>query len=372
MSKMSNISRTTLTSEFSIRLYPTTSFLVLSYVIITTAILLNAIEIKLILRKIKRATDFEILLLNLAIADLFNSVLLVSMIVITQQSRNAKEQIRYSGSFHLIMGTLGFSVTASASFVAAIGIERFFAIKLPLQHRLWHTKRKRLVKCILFTWLFDVIIMASLSLTDYLRVRKNPNSISATVSYCVAGILTFGAVLVIVVYTWVLHMMILRSLKLFDFDHKELRIDKIRIKEAMKKEKSSIIICILVVVSFMVCNLPLVVDLFQLQITMMSAIFLKVSGALNPLIYFFKSYVERCYGKKKLVSSCEEKNISKQSESRSQESNDIVGKGHGPEAVDQKKRSLVIEDITVGTIENVIATEKDSSREDNDHACCQA
>jgi len=361
---MSNISVTTLKNEFSIRLYPTTSFLVASYTLITIAILLNGIEIKLILRKIKRATDFEILLLNLAIADLFNSFLLVSAIVITQQSSKAKEKIRYSGTFHWIMGTLAFSVTASASFVAAIGIERFFAIKLPLQHRLWHTKRKRLVKCVLLTWLFDVIAMTSLSLTDYLRVRKNPNSISATVSYCAAGILTFGTVLVIVVYTWVLYMMILRSLKLFNFDQNELRIDKNKIKEAMKKEKSSIIICILVVVSFMVCNLPLVIDLFQLQITKASAIFLKVSGVLNPLIYFFKSYIERYYGKRKLVLLCEEKNNSKQNGSRSQESNDMAGKGHGSEVIVQKEQVLAKEDVTIGVIENVTAIEEDSGKED--------
>ena len=316
---MSAINQTTTQSQFSIRMYPSTPFLVLSYTVVIIAILLNSIEIKLILRKFKKATDFEIVLLNLAIADLLNSILFISVTVITQHSKKAKNKILSSGSFYWLMGTLSFSVIASVSFVAAIGIERFFAIRLPLQHRLWHTNRRRLITYILFTWLFDVILVASFSITDFLRVHKNPNSMSATVIYFVAGIVTFGTGIILAVYTWVLYLMIVRSLKLFNFDQKTIQVNSKKIKEAMMKEKSSIIICILVVASCISCNIPLVADLFQLQITMTSAHLLKVSGVLNPLIYFFKSYVERYYAKKKLFSSCEERNNS--NENRNHEAN---------------------------------------------------
>jgi len=316
---MSTINQTTTQSQFSIRMYPSTPFLVLSYTVVIIAILLNSIEIKLILSKIKKATDFEIVLLNLAIADLFNSILFISVTVITQHSKQAKDKILNSGTFYWLTGTLSFSVIASVSFVAVIGIERFFAIRLPLHHRLWHANRRRLITYILVTWLFDVILVASFSITDFLRVNRNPNSISATVVYFVAGILTFGTGLILVVYTWVLYLMILRSLKLFNFDRKTIQVNNYRIKEAIIKEKSSIIICILVVVSCITCNIPLVADLFQLQITMTSALLLKVTGVLNPLIYFFKSYVEKYYAKKRLLSSYEERHNS--NENRNHESN---------------------------------------------------
>jgi len=218
-----------------------------------------------------------------------------------------------------LTGTLSFSLIASVSFVAVIGIERFFAIRLPLHHRLWHANRRRLITYILFTWLFDVILVVSFSITDFLRVNRNPNSISATVVYFVAGILTFGTGLIFVVYTWVLYLMIVRSMKLFNFDRKTIQVNNNRIKEAIIKEKSSIIICILVVVSCITCNIPLVADLFQLQITMTSALLLKVTGVLNPLIYFFKSYVEKYYAKKRLLSSYEERHNS--NENRNHESN---------------------------------------------------
>ena len=99
-----------------------------------------------------------------------------------------------------------------------------------MQHRLWHANRRRLITYILFTWLFDVILVASFSITDFLRVHKNPNSMSATVVYFVAGILKFGTGLILVVYIWVLYLMIVRSLKLFHFDQKTIQVNNKRIK----------------------------------------------------------------------------------------------------------------------------------------------
>ena len=215
----------------------------------------------MIVRKIKRATDFEIVLFNLAIADLINSFLFVAVAVIAHHSKHGRE-LKYDTTLFSIIGITSFALTASVSFVAVIGIERFLAVKLPLQHRLWHTNRRRLVKYILLTWLFDVILVASLSIAEYLQEHKIPDSISAKGAYYAAGTLTFGSVIILVMYTWVLYLMIVRSLKPFHFDCKTMRINKYMIKEAMKKEKSSIGTCILVVVSFMACNLPLIVDLF--------------------------------------------------------------------------------------------------------------
>jgi len=313
---MSNTTRTTIPQQFSIFLQPKTSYLVVSYTVSSIAVLLNGIEIKLILSKFKKATDFEILLLNLAIADVFNSLLFIGVTGVTHHSASIDEK-RYVVLLYWLLGTMSFSLTASVSFVAAIGIERFFAIKLPLEHRLWHTSRKKLVRYILLTWLFNVIVIVAVSIGDYLREH---NTVSATVSYFVASIFTIGCVLVLVVYTWVLHLMILRSLKLFDFDQKALQINCKKIKEAMKKEKSSIVICILVVVSFMVCNIPMVVDLFQLQLTITSAIFLKFSAVDNPLIYSFKGYLEKCYARKRLLALSHVTNVSKDGENATQRS----------------------------------------------------
>ena len=314
---MVNINGTDLTAQadFTKLLQPSTAFLVFSYAVSTIAIVLNGIEITLIVRKIKRATDFEIVLLNLAIADFLNSFLFLAVTVITQHSKRRKE-LKFDYAFYWVTGALTFSITASVSFVAVIGIERFIAIKLPLQHRLWHTSRRKLVKYILITWLFDVIFIVTLSINDNVLHQSGWTLLSSTGVYVLAGLMTFGSLLVVLLYGWVLHLMMLRSLKSFDFDRKILRVNHKLIKEAMKKEKTSIIICILVVVSFLACNIPLIADAFKFQLTNTSAMLQKASAALNPLIYFFKGYVEKYHAKQKLESSAHERKNSNANEIR--------------------------------------------------------
>ena len=303
---MSNISRNANQKQFSILLESSTPFLALSYTVIAIAILLNSLEIKLIVKKIKKATDFEIVLLNLAIADLFNSIMFIVLTVITNQYTKNGAEVQKSNSLYISMGILSFSIAASVTFVAIIGIERFLAIRLPLQHRMWHTKRRRLVKYTILAWLFNFVLITTIELLDALLKERNLTGKSITATYFIAALMTFGLVLILFLYSSLIYLMLKRSLKLFSFDQKIFRVNPKRIKDAMKKEKSSIIVCILVVVSSMVCNIPIVVDLFQFQVTKISAILLKVSAITNPLIYFFKGYLERCYGKRKLVSSSKE------------------------------------------------------------------
>ena len=281
-------------------LRPTIPYLSLSYTIIAIATILNSLEIRLIVRKIKTATDFEIVLLNLAIADLLNSVLFTAVLVLTQHYPNGKQMNH--DAFYWVMGILAFSVIASVSFVIIIGLERFFAIKVPLQHRLWHTSRRKLVTFTVLTWLLDVVLIAAVIMIDHFKTGRSRTLVSSRMIYFLAGLLTLGMALIFVLYTWVLYLMILRSIKLFDFDKNILRINPKMIKDAMKKERSSIIICTLVVLSFMACNIPLVVDLFQFQVTMTTAVLLNFTAVANPLIYFFKGYLEKYYAKQKLPS----------------------------------------------------------------------
>ena len=349
--------RTTVQQQFSIYLNPTTAFLVLSYTISVVAALLNSIEITLIVRKIKRATDFELVLLNLSIADLINSVIFIVVTALVHSS-NKIEKVRFAGTLYWVSTTMAFSLTVSVSFVAVIGLERFFAIKLPLQHRLWHTKRRRLVKYMLCTWLFDVVVIATFSIADYLRERSNPSTASNTASYFTAGLMTFGCVLVVVLYLSVLYLVMLRSLKLFHFDQKELQISNKKIKEAMRKEKSASVICIFVVVSFLTCNLPLIVDLFQLQFTMTSATLLKVSAVNNPLTYFFKGYLEKYYAKRRLASLANEDDKQRDNKNSSGESKGRFHSGHKSDCKEYQEQSLNKEEIVICVIENVAVTQE--------------
>ena len=355
---MSNISHNANYKHISILLEPSISFLALSYTVIAIAILLNSLEIKLIVRKIKKATDFEILLLNLAIADLFNSIMFIVLIAITDHYAKNGEPFEKRNGLHISMAILSFSITVSITFVAIIGIERFFAIKVPLQHRMWHTKRKRLVKYTILAWIFNVVLIIAIELFDALLKEKNVIGKSDNAIYFTAGLMSFGLVLTFALYTCVIYLMLKRSLKLFAFDKKIFRVNPKRIKDAMKKEKSSIIVCILVVVSSMVCNAPVLVDLFQFQVTKTSAILLKISAITNPLIYFFKGYLERCYGKRKLVSSSKEHEGSKENGKRGRTK--TVEFDKKSERVTGSNQTLNDKQIVVEVIENPAADDGDS------------
>jgi len=213
----------------------------------------------------------------------------------------------------------------------------------------------------LLTWLFDVLVIATFAIVDYLLESKNPNTVSNTVSYFIAGLMSFGCVLVVFLYTWVLHLMMLRSLKLFKCDQKEHEVSKKSIKEAMKKEKSSIIICTLVIASFLTCNLPLIIDLFQIQLTSTSAILLKVSAVNNPLIYFFKGYIEKYYAKKRLVSSANENESQKETRLSNRGLNDNLHNGRRSDRKDYQEQSLAKEDIMISVVENFAVTDVNDS-----------
>ena len=351
---MANIDDTTTQTNFTTFMQTSTSFLVLSYAVAAIAILLNGIEIMLIVRKIKRSTNFEFVLLNLAIADLLNSVLFVIATIITQYSEQRKE-LQFDYAFYWVTGALTFSITASVSFVAVIGIERFIAIRLPLQHRLWHTSRRKLVKYIIITWLFDVILIVTLSINDNVIHQRGWTLLSSTGMRVFAGLLTFGSVLILLLYGWVLHLMMLRSLKSFDFDKTTLRVNSKQIREAMKKEKSSIVICILVVASFLGCNIPLIADAFNFKLTKTSAMLQKLSAVLNPLIYFFKGYVEKYHAKQKLASSGDQRHNSNIYRSRGQGPKDVADVDHRLETRNSYKASNIVEQHKVDIVESIVA-----------------
>ena len=349
--KMSNNSSSISSKQYlNLMISPTLPFLALSYTIIFFAVLLNAREIQLIAKKMRKATDFEIVLLNLAIADLINSLLLIGVTILVHY-HYLDAKFRLKGSLFWVFSTLTFSMTVSVTFVAAIGIERFLAIRVPLQHRLWHTKRKRLIKCIAMTWVIDVILTMSVVLIDYLQRGRRINLLTQSLAYFYAGLLTFSALLIIVLYIWVLHLMLLRSLTLFNFDKKALKINPKLMRKALKKEKSSVLVCALVVVAFFVCNVPIIVDLFQAKLTRSAAIMLKLSAVLNPLIYFFKGYLEKRYAKMKLVSSNDNSEGSK--------GNDKTGQGS--KGTTTEGRKLHMDGVV---IENNAATNKETN-----HVC---
>ena len=301
---MSNISSVTSGTGALSMFEPTVAFFIISYSIATVGLVLNFIEIHLIVKVWNHATDFELVLLNLAVADVLNCLLFTAVTGISHYTFNNRSIVSSKAErLFWIHACHTFSVMASTSFVIVIGVERFFAAKLPLKHRLWHTSRRKLLMCISITWGFDIIVSTTLALINYFATDKKIMFASKDLSYFTTGLLTAGLVLVSILYMWLAHLVLMRSMKLFEFDNKDFSVNAKSIKRAMTKEKATVIVCALVVVVLFICDLPIIVDLFLQRLTQTAVLLLKLNSIANPVIYFFKGYFEKYYAKKTLVPS---------------------------------------------------------------------
>eukprot|EP00112_Aurelia_sp_Birch-Aquarium-sp1_P014472 Seg3125.5 transcript_id=Seg3125.5/GoldUCD/mRNA.D3Y31 product=Pinopsin protein_id=Seg3125.5/GoldUCD/D3Y31 len=293
-------------SQFGGALYkvtkPTIAFLVFSYLASIAAIILNILEIHMIVKKWKKASDFEIVLLNLAGADLLSGFGFIAASGVSTWSyvvgRRETLMMTFVGVIVL------FSVSSSVTFVIVIAGERLTAVKHPLKHRLWHSNRRNLFKACVLTWLFNFIIVLVAVLTDEVLtgVRGSRN-----LQYATAGYLTLGIVIVFVLYASLGYLIMKRDTRFLAVDKKDLAANAKEMKRALKKERATIVVCTLVVVLFLTCNIPFTVGIYQLKLGAAQTILLKLSATVNPLIYFFKGRLEKYYAKRKINLSSEMK-----------------------------------------------------------------
>eukprot|EP00112_Aurelia_sp_Birch-Aquarium-sp1_P008489 Seg1936.7 transcript_id=Seg1936.7/GoldUCD/mRNA.D3Y31 product="Mas-related G-protein coupled receptor member A8" protein_id=Seg1936.7/GoldUCD/D3Y31 len=273
------------------------------FVIASLAIILNTTEIHLIRKKWKKATDFEVLLLNLGIADFLSAigfVLRASLGFTADIKKKQKTGVFYS---FISIGILTFFCIVSTKLVTVIAIERLLAIKLPLKHRLWHISRKTMYKRIIAVWVVSLIVICLAFLSDYFIQNSKSQSVmvSLPLAYTLAAYLSLGACIIIVTYSWLQGAIFKRSEKSLNFDKKDYKMSPSTCRKAFRKEKATIIVCSLVSATFLTCNIPTIVALYRGKLNGASVILLCLNSVMNPLIYFFKGYVEKRYSKKKLA-----------------------------------------------------------------------
>ena len=312
---------------------PDVAFLVISFCTALSGTILNSIELRLIWRKWRKATDFEVLLFHLAISDFMSAIGLAATACFLTIMYVTKS---YSMFYLWVSFALsGFFYMVSMKLVLIIGFERLFAIKLPLKHRLWHTNRKILYRKICAAWILSAIIISATVLSDYFlqttqdqsttgqnstvhnikgegatvqsstvhNVKDRTVTVSRNVGYAIATYMSCGVLALSITYAWVSSLVVMRAESLLRVDKKDYKRDPKIMKLAKKKERATIIICRMVLVTFLACNIPATVGLYRGNLDHISAHLSNLNTVANPLIYFFKGYIERCYDKKKIVLS---------------------------------------------------------------------
>ena len=167
---------------------PDTTYFTVSFITGSMAILLNSIEVILIRRAKTKRTDFELMLLNLATADLLSGVFFI-----VDASIHYYIHVTINFGYNLIVVSLWFYCTpiiASTNFVLLISLERLFAVKFPVKHRLWHSTRHRVLKTSVGVWAYTIVVtVAVVSLDQVLNKKHIQFKVTASVhvGYLFAG-----------------------------------------------------------------------------------------------------------------------------------------------------------------------------------------
>eukprot|EP00794_Sanderia_malayensis_P006868 gene6868-7642_t len=256
---------------------------------------LNAIEIGLISRKWKTVTQFEIILLNLAFADILVGITYFILACLEiHEYRN--KSINYK-LYKFIFDFGIFSVTTSSLFVIFIGLQRLEAVRQPLKSHMRDKTKFALLKYIIVVWVASIATTLAASLSDHF---VNPKVLVASKNLALAlGISLCTFIFIILVIYSLIGYSILRRHSAFYTHGKQ---DSVHSHSGTtgtvpKKDRATILACSLVMVIYLVCNLPFAVRLLQFEIKRVETALMTCNSLFNPLIYFFKSYLERRFNR---------------------------------------------------------------------------
>ena len=264
-------------------------------------ILLNSVEMFFILRVRGKLKIFEILLLNLATADLFVGIFVVvfqSLILVNKLSANG-----------IVAGKIAFncfsffSVASSLFQVLLISLDRLVAVKFPIRHRTLITVR-RVVKCEIVVWTITVLLALIISLQDTSSGEINTVYIKRVVT---AVMILIGGVLFISFYTYIIHCVIKNRRRIQKNILVDLCKDKNCLSNVNQRDKAVTFICTVLIVSYLICVFPnAILNLLVLKdrrfdelsaqykvVYFVTVLLLYLNSTLNPMTYFFRSYFEQ-------------------------------------------------------------------------------
>eukprot|EP00112_Aurelia_sp_Birch-Aquarium-sp1_P014470 Seg3125.3 transcript_id=Seg3125.3/GoldUCD/mRNA.D3Y31 product="hypothetical protein" protein_id=Seg3125.3/GoldUCD/D3Y31 len=108
----------------------------------------------------------------------------------------------------------------------------------------------------------------------------------------------------------------MRATHLLNVNKVDYKLNPKIMKRAMKKEKATVIVCWIVLISFLVCNIPMIVDNFRGKISSWAVLLSNLNAVLNPLIYFFKGYIEKRQSTKRPLSALDDGSVDARSKHR--------------------------------------------------------
>ena len=254
-----------------------------------SGVVFNATEIILIIRKLRKkksATTFELFLLSLSCADL---LVAASMLTAVQ------------GFQELLGDSLRFATSTSILNILAIGIDRFMVVKYPLKHRVWVSSGRAKV-LILFTWLFSLIFAVIMGILSRLDPHSSDPVLvheSATVVYISSPIILLFGVIFVILHIYIVWKVIWKGpgMERLHTGNGSNSGSKFQRTTGSVYQRPLLITCVLVVLSYVICMFPVSIETLihagkknRYSNTIYLVYF---NSVLDPLVYFYKSYMER-------------------------------------------------------------------------------
>ena len=253
---------------------------------------LNSLEIILIQRKLskrKSTKSFEIFLLSLSCSDLLIGISTVVVIVYLMADSKSVSGIKASKTwFQTYLIRMTFSISTSISNVLAIGIDRLLAVRYPFEHRTWMSAR-RAKFIVTGIWTLNIIIVINMKLV---KVFNSPKIMLSTRYVSITSTVAFSAgIKFVFLYSSILWTVFKADVKFID----GLQAND-RNKRKTVKHRNLAVTCTLIMVAFLVCTFPIIIELItnigRGRYLPFTLVFTIANTIIDPVIYFFRSYME--------------------------------------------------------------------------------
>lgn len=248
-------------------------------VISSSVIIVNIIEICILIRKRKTWTNYDRLLLSLSFADL-----LVGITFFCFQIVRFHRETEYLEAAAVVFW---YSITTSLLHVVLLTIDRATAVLYPLKHRFWFTVKSAKIS-IVMTWLSSIVMVAPL-------VIKTSKMVSKTVLGYMTVMIIF---ILVIVYSIIVYKAVIKRYRGGQTNPSMASFSR--------RDYQLVIVSIFIAASFAAFTLPFAIDTMTHKNESFSdRLTIVVNSLVNPIIYFFWAFLQRCTQKAKVTTgSC--------------------------------------------------------------------
>ena len=257
------------------------------------AFILNVTESTLILKARKRWKPFEKLLLSLSFADL---IVATGTIVYCSLSLAGVEiSGRRLQTEHFIY-VLVLSEDFSVLHILMITVDRFIAVKYPIQHNM-RMQGKLPTIFIIAVWVPVLALNGMLILIAAVTVKEK---VMLTIKIFSVTFILLGICFAVAYRHMFLVVMEQAKTRSAGYNHdssQQCHIKDFLFLNSCRRERTMLITCCLVLSSYVICVYPVSVEVLiasgKGNISTITQVLLLTNSALNPLVYFFKGIRDR-------------------------------------------------------------------------------